>query len=46
VPTNVEFFVDDVEEDWGFDEPFDFIYIRMMTGSIKDWPKLFRQSYE
>lgn len=46
VPPNVEFFVDDIEDVWTFVNPFDFIYIRMMTGSIKDWPKLFRQSFE
>lgn len=26
--------------------PFDLIYLRMLTGSIKDWPKLFSQAYQ
>ena len=46
VPPNVEFIIDDIEADWAFKNPFDFIYIRMMSGSIKDWKRLFRQSYE
>jgi len=46
VPPNVEFYVDDIEEQWNFHSPFDFVYFRMMTGSIKDWPKALRQAYE
>ena len=46
VPPNVIFLVDDVEDEWSFSSPFDFIYGRMLTGSLKDWPKFFRQSYE
>ncbi|KAK4156297.1 Phosphoethanolamine N-methyltransferase [Chaetomidium leptoderma] len=45
VPPNVEFFVDDLEAEWTFVNPFDFIYMRMMTGSIRDWPKLIGQAY-
>ncbi|KAM7185791.1 S-adenosyl-L-methionine-dependent methyltransferase [Naviculisporaceae sp. PSN 640] len=46
VPPNVEFFIDDLEADWTFVRPFDFIYFRMMTGSIRNWPRLFEQSYQ
>lgn len=45
-PPNVEFFIDDVEEPWSFVNPFDFIMIRHMTGSIRDWPRLFQQAYQ
>ena len=45
VPPNVSFFVDDVEEEWTYTNPFDFIYLRAMTGSIRNWPKFFRQAY-
>ncbi|KAK1758892.1 S-adenosyl-L-methionine-dependent methyltransferase [Echria macrotheca] len=44
-PPNVEFFVDDLEADWTFSEPFDLIYLRLLTGSIKDWPRLFSQAF-
>ncbi|KAK4132171.1 S-adenosyl-L-methionine-dependent methyltransferase [Trichocladium antarcticum] len=45
VPPNVEFFVDDLEEDWAFADDFDFIYARMLNGSIRDWPGFARQAY-
>ncbi|KAF4964448.1 hypothetical protein FSARC_7634 [Fusarium sarcochroum] len=46
VPPNVSFFVDDLEAEWAYGRPFDFIYLRAMTGSIRDWPKLFSQAFE
>ncbi|KXX79869.1 Phosphoethanolamine N-methyltransferase 1 [Madurella mycetomatis] len=45
VPPNVEFFVDDLESEWSFSNKFDFIYLRFLTGSIKNWPRLFEQAY-
>ncbi|KAK4452012.1 Phosphoethanolamine N-methyltransferase [Podospora aff. communis PSN243] len=45
IPPNLEFFVDDLESDWTFVQPFDFIYCRLLTGSILDWPKLFGQAF-
>ncbi|KAK3385223.1 S-adenosyl-L-methionine-dependent methyltransferase [Podospora didyma] len=45
VPPNVEFLVDDLEAEWTYGRPFDFIYMRMLCGSIKDWPKLFNQAF-
>lgn len=44
VPPNLSFQVDDLEDDWTFSQPFDFIFSRMMTGAIDDWPRFFRQS--
>jgi hypothetical protein len=41
----VNFYVDDIEEDWTYTEPFDFIYVRMLTGALTDWPKFFMQSF-
>ena len=42
----MEFFVDDLEDTWTFENnPFDLVYMRMMSGSIKDWPKLIGQAY-
>ncbi|KAH6879483.1 S-adenosyl-L-methionine-dependent methyltransferase [Thelonectria olida] len=45
-PPNVAFYVDDLEESWDFSTKFDFIFARFLTGSIRDWPKFFRQSFE
>ncbi|KAK1994033.1 methyltransferase domain-containing protein [Colletotrichum falcatum] len=46
VPPNVRFHVDDVEEDWTFSRPFDYIHSRMMTGSIRDWRRYAKQCYD
>jgi hypothetical protein len=46
VPPNLYFQIDDIEEDWSFDYAFNFIFARMMTGSIGDWPRFFRQSID
>lgn len=40
VPPNVSFEIDDIEADWSFPCTFDFIHLRAMGGSIKDWPAL------
>ncbi|KAK1755439.1 S-adenosyl-L-methionine-dependent methyltransferase [Echria macrotheca] len=46
VPPNITWFVDDLEEPWTFVNKFDFIYTRMLTGSISDWPKFFQQCFD
>ena len=46
VPPNVIFLIqdiEDIEEDWG--QKFDFIHVRCMAGSIKDWPRLMRHIF-
>ncbi|KAJ6442297.1 methyltransferase domain-containing protein [Purpureocillium lavendulum] len=46
VPPNVTFYIDDLEDTWTFTNKFDFIYSRMLTASISDWPKFLQQSYD
>ncbi|KAL8650546.1 MAG: hypothetical protein Q9226_005101 [Calogaya cf. arnoldii] len=46
VPPNVRFEVDNVEEDWTYHQPFDYIHCRMMGNAIRDWPRLHRQCFE
>ncbi|KAH8895763.1 S-adenosyl-L-methionine-dependent methyltransferase [Thozetella sp. PMI_491] len=46
VPPNVAFYVDDLEADWAYNKPFDFIYMRMLSASIKDWQRLWKQAYD
>ncbi|KAH6971086.1 S-adenosyl-L-methionine-dependent methyltransferase [Ilyonectria robusta] len=46
IPPNVAFYVDDLEEPWDYSTKFDFVFARFLTGSIRDWPKFFRQSFE
>jgi hypothetical protein len=40
------FYIDDLEEEWIYSAKFDFIYARMLTGSIANWPRFFQQAYE
>lgn len=46
LPPNLEFQVDDLEDEWTYNYKFDFIFGRMLTGSIGDWPKFFKQSFD
>lgn len=39
------FEVDDVEQEWTYSAPFDYIHCRYLAGSLKDWPKLMRQAF-
>ncbi|KAL1963049.1 hypothetical protein VTN77DRAFT_8797 [Rasamsonia byssochlamydoides] len=46
VPPNMKFMVDDIEQDWAYDNNhFDFIHARYLAVSIKDYAKLIRQCY-
>lgn len=46
VPENVRFEIDDVDEDWTYSKPFDYIHSRFMTGAINNWRKFFGSAYE
>ena len=45
VPPNVEFLIDDAEEPWVFSHPFDYIHVRVLIISIRDWERLIRQAF-
>ncbi|KAB5543128.1 S-adenosyl-L-methionine-dependent methyltransferase [Coniochaeta sp. 2T2.1] len=46
VPPNVKFMVDDAETAWVWKpSSLDYIHIRHMTSSIRDWPTLISQAY-
>jgi SAM-dependent methyltransferase len=45
VPPNVQFQIDDLEDEWTFSKPFDYIYTRFMTVSFANWPRFFDQSF-
>lgn len=46
VPPNLLFQIDDIEEPWTYGQKFDFIYSRMMVGSLANVPRFFEQSFE
>ncbi|KAK1690623.1 hypothetical protein BDP55DRAFT_647905 [Colletotrichum godetiae] len=37
VATNVKFEIDDIDEEWTYTLPFDYIHSRFMSSSIADW---------
>lgn len=46
VPPNCQFYIDDAENEWTFDEPFDFIHGRALCGSIADWPTFYSRALD
>ncbi|KAH7146624.1 S-adenosyl-L-methionine-dependent methyltransferase, partial [Dactylonectria estremocensis] len=38
VPPNLKFEIDDIDEDWTYSQPFDYIHSRMINISVKNWP--------
>ena len=45
VPPNCVFEIDDLESDWLYRQPFDFIYGRELAGCIADVDRLFQQAF-
>ncbi|OHE96998.1 TAM domain methyltransferase [Colletotrichum orchidophilum] len=45
VPLNVRFEVDDIEEEWTYSKPFEYIHSRFLTASIEDWEQYIRRCY-
>jgi len=44
VPPNCRFELDNCEQEWTYpDNTFDYIHIRCLLGSIKDWVKVYRE---
>ncbi|KAL0937163.1 methyltransferase domain-containing protein [Colletotrichum truncatum] len=46
VPPNCHFEVDDLEKEWTWREPFDFIFARNMIGCFSDWREVIAQAYK
>ncbi len=46
MPPNCHFEIDDASLEWTFpDNTFDYIHIRCLLGSIKDWVEVYRQCF-
>lgn len=49
MPPNLNFVIDDIEDDWTYNQPFDYIHSRFMTSSIANWTdyltKCFKYAY-
>ncbi|KAK2047407.1 methyltransferase domain-containing protein [Colletotrichum somersetense] len=46
VAPNCRFEVDDVEKEWTWSRPFDFIFFRSMLASFSSWPDMIAKAYE
>lgn len=46
LPPNVSIVDFNAEEDWPFQQNFNFVHIRMLLSSIRDWASLLRRSWE
>jgi SAM-dependent methyltransferase len=45
IPPNCQFLVDDIEYDWTY-QTFDYIHGRFLSMGIRDWPRVFQQSFQ
>ncbi|TDZ31161.1 putative methyltransferase tdiE [Colletotrichum spinosum] len=46
VPPNCTFEVDDIEKEWMWSRPFDFVFIRNMNSSFTSWEDVFKKAYD
>ncbi|KAH0538584.1 hypothetical protein FGG08_004834 [Glutinoglossum americanum] len=47
VPPNCKFEIDDASIEWMYPkESFDFIHVRSLLGSIRDWPAFYQEAYK
>ena len=46
VPPNARFEIDDASKDWTYQaDYFDYIHIRWLNGTIKDWSAVYKEAY-
>ncbi|KAI8211347.1 hypothetical protein K4K52_010650 [Colletotrichum sp. SAR 10_76] len=43
---NVAFEIDDLEEDWTYSKPFDYIHSRLLTSAVSDWKIYLAKCFE
>ncbi|KAF9872204.1 methyltransferase domain-containing protein [Colletotrichum karsti] len=43
---NVTFEIDDLEEEWTYSRPFDYIHSRAMTSAVADWKALITKAFD
>ena len=46
-PPNLRFEIDDCCSEWVYQKDhFDFIHVRLLYGSVADWPAFYRECYQ
>lgn len=46
VPPNVQFEIDDCEDEWLYTEDFDFVHVRGLYGCVSDWDRFYEQAFK
>ncbi|KAI5455697.1 S-adenosyl-L-methionine-dependent methyltransferase [Mariannaea sp. PMI_226] len=46
VPPNVQFIIDDIDEEWQYSTRFDYIFSRMMNSSVASWNTYVRKIFD
>jgi cyclopropane fatty-acyl-phospholipid synthase-like methyltransferase len=47
VPPNIRFEIEDFSDDWTFKlNDFDYIHLGCLSGSVGNWPRLYKQAYK
>ena len=45
-PPNVFFELDDAQNEWAYNEPFDFIHMRNLSGAFSDWSTIYAEVFK
>jgi hypothetical protein len=46
VPPNCSFEIDDLEKDWTWTKPFDFLFCRSLSTAFGDWGAVMKKAYK
>ncbi|KAJ9270770.1 hypothetical protein DTO212C5_3267 [Paecilomyces variotii] len=46
VPPNVQFYIDNIEKDWNYESPFNFIHARYLAVAMEDYAGLVKKAYQ
>ena len=44
-PPNCKFYVRDIETEWSYEKTFDYVHGRFLSMGIRDWARVFKQSF-
>jgi hypothetical protein len=46
VSPNLTFEIDDIEDEWTYSKPFDYIHSRFMTSCVADWTEFLTKCFK
>lgn len=42
----MQFLIDDIDEEWDYSQPFNYIYSRIINFSVTNWPEYLRKIFK